>query len=183
MSDLDDLRALLGAPSYRGPAFDWEAASGAVGARIPNDFRALVDAVGPGRIGGDLVLLAPGAPDPDYDQIALHRERRAGLDAIWEDEAEDPPEERSKPAVFDEPGVEPVLWAYSELGYYLHWVAKSGEDPASWQIALDVARGGEWEFHSGTATRLLLTLLRGQTASRYLGHLQNTERHTFTPVT
>lgn len=182
MSDLDDLRDLLDAPPYQGPSPDWEAASAAIGARIPDDFRALVNAFGPGHIGNGTVLLAPGAPDRDYDQIAVHQERRAGMEAIWEDELEDPPEERTKPAVFDEPGVQPILWAYSNLGYYLHWVARPGQDPASWQIALDVARGSEWEFHPGTATRLLLSLLRGQTSSRYLGYLQNSEQHSFTPV-
>lgn len=182
MSDLDDLRDLLGAPAYNGPSFDWEAASGALGASIPGDFRALVNAIGQGLIGNDTVLLAPGASDYDYKQIAVHQERRTCLETIWEDEADGPPEFRFKPAVFNEPGVEPILWAYSSLGYYLYWVAKPGQDPASWQITLDVARGAEWEFHPGTATKFLLALLRGQTSTEYLEYLQNTEQHTFTPA-
>ncbi|MFG3342532.1 hypothetical protein [Glycomyces sp. NPDC048151] len=182
MTDLDELRALLGAPRYTGPAFDWDAASDALGATIPADFRALLDTLGPGLIGNDTLLLAPGASHPSYDQIAMHRERRAGLDEIWEFEAEDPPEERSKPAVLDEHGVEPILWASSGLGYYLHWIAVPGQDPATWRIAVDIARGGEWEFLPGTATELLLGLLSGKTDSFYLGYLRKPEQHRFSPA-
>jgi hypothetical protein len=182
MTDIDDLRDLLGAPAYSGPPFNWEAASAAIGANIPADFRSLVNAFGPGDIGTDVVLLAPGHPDSDYDQIGVHRERRAGLAEIWETELDGPPEFISKPAVFNEPGVEPVLWGYSTLGYYMYWVAKPGQDPASWQLALDVARDGSWEFHSGPVTSFLLGLLRGQITSRHLYFLSETEQHTFTPA-
>lgn len=182
MSDLDDLRDLLGVPPYRGTPVDWDAASNELGARIPRDFRAMVDAFGPGQIGNDTVLLQPWAADGNFDQVAVHQERRRGLETIWEAETHSPPVFRTKPDVFDEPGVHPVLWAYSGLGFYLHWVARPDQDPASWQIALDSARGSDWEFHPGTATGFLLGLLRGRTSSKHLAYLENAEQHTFTPA-
>jgi hypothetical protein len=182
MSDLDDIRDLLGVQPYRRTPTDWEAASQALGASIPSDFRALVNAFGPGLIGNDTVLLQPYATDKNYDQVLVHQERMRGLEIIWEDEEDDDPEDQTKPLIFNEPGVRPVLWAYSSLGYYLHWAARRDTDPASWQIALESARGEDWEFHAGTATSFLLRLLRGQEPSKHLGYLQNAEQHSFTPA-
>ncbi|WP_327115764.1 hypothetical protein OHB12_02555 [Nocardia sp. NBC_01730] len=182
MSDLDDIRDILGIQPYRGAPTDWEAASQALGVSIPGDFRALVNALGPGLIGNDTILLQPYATDENYDQVLIHQERMRGLETIWEEETHDPPELRNKPTIFDEPGVRPVLWAYSGLGFYLHWVARPDTDPASWQIAFESARGEDWEFHPGTATSFLLRLLRGQEPSKYLDYLQHPEQHSFTPA-
>lgn len=68
------------------------------------------------------------------------------------------------------------------VGFYLHWVTRSDTYPASWQIALESARGEDWEFHPGTATSFLLRLLRGQEPSKYPDYLQNAEKHFFTPA-
>ncbi|MEU5882236.1 hypothetical protein [Spirillospora sp. NPDC047279] len=182
MSDLDDLRDILGAEPYRGAPADWETAGQTLGASVPGDFRELVDAIGPGVIGDYTNLLQPYATDEDYDQVLIHQERTSGLETIWEAETHSPPEFRSRPEAFNEPGVRPILWAYSDLGPYLHWAARPGTDPASWQIAVETARGDHWEFHEGTATGFLLRLLRGQVPSTYLNYLHNPDQHTFTPA-
>ncbi|MEV6322461.1 hypothetical protein AB0M45_14895 [Nocardia sp. NPDC051787] len=182
MSDLDDIRDILGVPMYHGARTDWEAVSQALGACVPGDFRELVDAFGPGMIGNDTVLLQPYATDEDYDQVLIHEERMRGLESIWEDETHSLPEFRTKPTVFDEPGVRPVLWAYSSLGLYLYWLAEPDVDPDSWQILVEQARGCDWEFHPGTATSFLLRLLRGQEPSKYLDYLRHREQHFFTPA-
>ncbi|MEV0362693.1 hypothetical protein [Nocardia fusca] len=182
MRDLEEIRDILGVPPYRGAPTDWEAAGQALGATIPRDFRTLVDAFGPGMIGNDTLLLQPYATDQDYDQVLIHQERMRGLEITWEDETHSPPEFRAKPAIFDEPGVRPVLWACSGLGFYLYWVARPDTDPAAWQIAFESARGEDWQFHSGTATSFLLRLLRGRESSKYLDYLQNVEQHSFTPA-
>lgn len=64
----------------------------------------------------------------------------------------------------------------------MSWVARDDADPSTWQIAVEPARGGQWEFHPATATNLLLRLLRGQAASLYLRSLRNAEQHSFTPA-
>jgi hypothetical protein len=182
MSDLDELRALLGVEPYRGGPADWQAASRTLGATVPNDFRELVDAAGPGTIGHDTLLLQPFAANQDFDQIRRHRARMEDLEFLWEDEEQDPPEERTKPEVFNEPGVRPVLWATSGLGFNLFWVARDDTDPAAWQIAVEPARGGQWEFLPGPATNLLLRLLRGEVFTQYLTTLAAPEQHYFTPA-
>lgn len=183
MSDLDDIRDILGFEPYRGAPIDWEAACQTIGATIPSDFRELIDATGAGKIGYDTLLLQPFAINTNYDQIHRHREQMRNLAVIWEDEENVDPEDRTKPLIFNEPGIRPILWGASGLGYYLYWVAREGADPSTWQIAVEPARWGQWEFHSGTATNLLLRLLRGETTTRYLSSLRNTEQHSFTPAT
>lgn len=181
MTDLDDLRTLLGAPAYGG-ATDWNAAARELGAAVPTDFRELLDAFGSGRIGHDTLLLRPFAPDGNFDQIVRHRERLEDLEMIWEDEAELVPDEITKPAEFDQLGVRPMLWAASGLGFYLYWIACDDTAPDLWRIAVEPARGGIWETHPGTATNLLLRLLRGETTTRFLHSLQDAEQHYFTPA-
>jgi hypothetical protein len=182
MSDIDDLRGLLGFGPYRGAPVDWDAAGRALGASVPADFRELVDAAGPGKIGYDTLLLQPAASDRRYDQIRRHRERMEDLQIIWEDEEQDEPEDQTKPQVFNEAGVRPILWATSGLGFNLFWVARDGVAPSSWRIAVEPARGGEWEFHAGTATNLLVRLLRGEEPTTYLSSLASADQHSFTPA-
>jgi hypothetical protein len=50
------------------------------------------------------------------------------------------------------------------------------------KLALDVARDGSWEFHTGPVTSFLPGLLRGQVSSRHLYCLSEAEQHTFTPA-
>lgn len=182
MSDADEIRSLIGAQAYQGPPIDWDAANRALGVSIPADFRELVDAIGPGRIGHDTLLLAPFAAAVNYEQIGRHRLRAEELEMIWEDELEFVPDEITKPEIFNEPGVRPVLWADSGLGFYLYWVVREGTAPSSWEIAVEPARSGTWEFLPGPATSALLRLLRGEIPSRYLSSLQDAEQHYFTPA-
>jgi hypothetical protein len=113
MTDIDDLRGLLDFGPYRGAPVDWNLAERTLGASVPTDFRKLVDATGPGKIGYDTLLLQPVASDRRY--------------------------------------VEP-------------------------------ARGGEWEFHAGTTTNLLLRLLRGEEPTTSLSSLASADQHSFTPA-
>ncbi|MEV3934829.1 hypothetical protein AB0K52_02440 [Glycomyces sp. NPDC049804] len=182
MSDADEIRSLIGAGTRQGPPIDWEAPNRALGVTIPADFRELVDAIGPGRIGHDTLLLAPFATPVYLDQVGRHFQRAEELEMIWEDELEFVPDELTKPEVFNEPGVRPVLWAASSLGFNLYWTVREGTDPASWQIAVDPARSGTWEFLPGPATSALLKLLRGELPTRYLFSLQDAEQHYFTPA-
>lgn len=182
MTDVDDIREILGAAPYAGAPVDWDAASAALGANVPQDYRTLINTLGPGLIGHDLVLPQPFAANPNYDQVRRHQERTNGLQKIWEDEAQGPPVFRTKPAVFDRPGVKPVLWASSGLGNYLYWIADPSADPSTWDTAVDSARGEEWEFFSGPATSVLLRVLRGQEETDYLEALAEQEEHFFTPA-
>lgn len=182
MSDIDDIRSILGFEPYRGAPIDWDAASTEIGATIPRDFRELVNATGAGTIGHDTLLLRPFATDPNFDQVRRHHRQTRNLALIWEDEEQDDPEDRTRPEVLYEPGVRPILWGASGLGYYMYWVAREGTDPESWQIAVDPARYGPWEIHPGTATKFLLRLLRGEVNTQYLHSLAKTEHHYFTSV-
>jgi hypothetical protein len=183
MTDVDDIREILGADPYQGAPVDWEAASSALGVPIPADYRALVDTLGPGLIGRDLVLPQPFAGNRNFDLIASHQERMDGLEKVWESEAQGPPVFRTKPAVFDRPGVTPVLWALSGNGNYLYWIADPSANPSTWDTAVDSARGEEWEFFSGPATSVLLRLLRGEAETDYLSALARSAEHSFTPAT
>lgn len=183
MSDIEAIRDILAAPPYQGPPVDWEAASRALGAPVPHDFRELVDTLGPGLIGHDTLLLQPFAAHPGFDQIRTQRERTEALAEIWEDEKNypDDPELPTKPAVFDEPGVRPIVWGASGLGFYLWWIAREDTDPASWGTALEQSRGGEWEFHDGNATSILKGALTGELDTFYMENLREAEQHFFSP--
>ncbi|HEY1175206.1 MAG TPA: hypothetical protein VGF17_03545 [Phytomonospora sp.] len=181
--DIAVITAVLGIEPRERPPVDWAAASAELGAGIPADFRALIDAVGPGRIGHDTLLLAPFAADGNYDQLDTQRERTEALATIWADEADyDDPEFISKPAVFDEPGVRPIIWGASGLGFYLWWIARDGTDPSTWGTALEQSRGGEWEFHTGNATSILRGALTGELDTFYMDSLRDDEQHYFTPA-
>ncbi|MEV6325399.1 hypothetical protein AB0M45_30120 [Nocardia sp. NPDC051787] len=182
MSELDDIRDILGFEPCRGAPIDWEAASQALGATIPDDFRALINATGTGRIGYDTLLLRPFAVNANYDQIRCHHKRMRDLEVIWEDEEQNDPEDQSKPLIFNEPGVRPILWGRSGLGFYFYWVARDDTDSSKWQIAVEPARYGQWEIHPGTATNLLLRALRGDVTTLYLSSLRDAEQHFFTPA-
>jgi hypothetical protein len=179
MSDVDEIRSILGFEPYRGEPIDWDAAGLELGATVPGDFRELIDAAGSGKIGNDTLLLRPFAPDRRFDQIARNQRRLRELETIWENEAEYVPDELTKPTVFNEPGVRPVLWATSGLGFNLFWIARDDTPPSSWRIAVEPARGGMWQFHDGTATNFLLRLLRGEEPSRFLYYLEDADQHFF----
>ena len=61
VSEMAELRELLGAPSAGVAAVDWAAVHARLGVRLPADYRQFVNTYGPGAL-GDIQIMAPGAP-------------------------------------------------------------------------------------------------------------------------
>ncbi|CAL9328934.1 hypothetical protein SUDANB105_00031 [Streptomyces sp. enrichment culture] len=76
MSSLDQLKSLLGTPPGRQPGpDDWAEVEQYVGAALPDDFNAFLDAYGSGVLSDELVVLHPRGSSPLLER--MHRIRLA----------------------------------------------------------------------------------------------------------
>jgi len=140
---LAELRELA-PPQGRPPAPDPWASPRA----LPPDFMQLAIQWGPGRFGGFLWLLVPGAENQD---LALEVQANRQLRALREVEA------GGEPVPYEIDRLLP--WAVSDNGDVAYWRADG--EPAQWSVVVNEGRGPEWHEFPGGAVEFLLAWLTG----------------------
>ncbi|MEV4561346.1 hypothetical protein AB0K51_30775 [Kitasatospora sp. NPDC049285] len=131
---VERLCAITGWKPTERPSVDWQAAEAALGTALPQEYKEVVDAFGPGSFDGYVDLLTPNGK---------------GLDLInWSKTA---PADRFAPLpTFPAPdGL--LQWASSEQELELAWQTGAA-DPSAWPVLVRPDVTGEWrQFDCGVA--------------------------------
>ncbi|MEU7044429.1 SMI1/KNR4 family protein [Streptomyces varsoviensis] len=133
----------------------------ALGARLPEDYKQIVEAYGGGVFDETIWLLEPDCADEDYDLVAQQKERDEVFAELWG--VGEP-----KPAELEADGARVIPWAAIEgSGHYLYWLVRPGQQPEEWTVMLNEGRGPEWERHPLGCAEFLVGVLAGEVESRY----------------
>ncbi|MFJ3517000.1 hypothetical protein [Streptomyces sp. NPDC090131] len=156
MSSLDDLQALLGEPAvHRQPNLgDWNEIEEHVGAALPGDFKAFLDAYGSGVISGELAVFHPRGSRPLLERMLgnhqLFAERRKR--ALSTGDFEHVPY-----AFHPEPGGL-ISWGYDHSGDE-HFFLPCDPDPDRWKV-VTMAHGEGCETFDGPFSGFALMFVR-----------------------
>ena len=144
MDALAELRELA-PPGPRPPAPDpWASPR-----RLPPDFMAVAIEWGPGRFGGFLWLLVPGAANQDL-ALEVHANRQLrGLREV---------EEGGEAMPYEIDRLLP--WAITDNGDVLYWRVEG--EPTAWTVVINEGRGPEWHEFKGGALAWLAAWLAGR---------------------
>jgi hypothetical protein len=123
VDDLAAVRQLAGPPPPRAGPVDWAAVHGRLGFALPADYRAFIDAYGPGTF-GDIHIAAPGAPGK--------MELFAFLNCIY-NQVRDLPRDAWDPPYYPEPGGA-ICCGQTTSGWLIAW-APVRHDPDQWTVA------------------------------------------------
>lgn len=162
MSPLDELTALLGAPDPVCAPADWTETESHLGTALPGDYKAFVDAYGPGAVCDELVAFHPDAPSAllprmrrTHALFAARRERAGG-------------DLRDHPHPFHpEPGGL-ISWGYDPSGDE-HFFLPCDPDPARWKIVTMVHEVGCTTFNGSFSAFVLAFVREWSAAHRYPG--------------
>ncbi|MBB5112144.1 hypothetical protein AB0K27_02120 [Micromonospora echinospora] len=152
MTEFQELLAAVPPPAGRSSRFDqWDELDRRLGFAVPQDYRLVIDAYGPGCFDGYLHVLQPKSP---FEPIRLgsfgaqYRERiRAQIETG-----------RVIPHAPDR--LQPV--ARTEDGDVVSWVVASAGESDSWSLAINNSSRSEWlSFEGGIASFLHAVFVGG----------------------
>ncbi|MFA4082852.1 hypothetical protein [Mycobacteroides salmoniphilum] len=164
MAAFDELVALVRPPDLWRFAIDWEAIESSIGARLPDDYRSIVDHYGWGGFYEDLAIWVPPTLSvPEHGDITIQgpwaRDSLAGLRAsipasdVWVF-----PDGTSAPVDLGDDANIPFLgWGANSGGCYGYW-HMIGPDPNTWPVVY-TNLGGNWDYHPGGLAEYLLAKL------------------------
>lgn len=154
VSSLEALQALVPPPTAALSAPDWAVIEPQLGIRLPDDYKRLVEIYGPGSFDGFLWVLQPLGPNEHLD---LLRQREIRLVALRE------AQEHGEAVPFPvHEGQDPLLpWAITDNGDVCFWLMDPLDDPNSWAVAVNEARGDAWHRFEGSASDFLAAVLSG----------------------
>ncbi|MFC5253513.1 Lsr2 family DNA-binding protein [Streptomyces nigrescens] len=147
MNDLEELKRICPPPTNR-PVHaspDWDLIEQRLGTRLPNDYKELFEAYGPGGFfdfvalfepQSDLVAIDIGAQTPKV--IASLEKRRD-----WS----------GYRIPYATSSLQPA--AVTDNGEYVFWVTEPKNSPDLWKIAVNEASGDRWFTFAGTMTAFL----------------------------
>ncbi|MDQ0961304.1 hypothetical protein QFZ66_005182 [Streptomyces sp. B4I13] len=174
-SDVENLIALLGVgePHAAGQVTDWGQVEARLGHALPSDYQALIGGLGGGgRVDGYLWLLEPDCPNPHYDLVTTDGDQIEILAELWEAGEE-------RPTELVNSGAQVFPWAVTDNGECLYWFAQPGVSPGDWTVAVNEARGSEWEFFTSGCVEFLNGILSGTLGSELLWSKFPTDPHEF----
>jgi hypothetical protein len=151
MTALDDLMALIPPPPQARPT-SWEGIALPGGTGPPPDYRALLDAYGPGRFDGFLRLFEPRSANRHHDILY---QTRAQIDALrtLRERGEDVPYD------IDTLDGQLVAWGMTDNGDVAYWRRAPGAPPEAWTVTVNESRSPEWFDYDGPVTEFLLDVL------------------------
>lgn len=115
---------------------------------LPDDYKSLVELYGPGAFDDFLWILQPF---DDNEHLDLLAQRTARLDALRDLQSQG----QAIPYAIDS-GIEILLpWAITDNGDVVYWVVEPRDQPHTWSIVMNEARGPLWERFEGSATEYL----------------------------
>ncbi|MFD8001293.1 SMI1/KNR4 family protein [Streptomyces mirabilis] len=173
-ADLEGLIALLGVdePHAGRQVTDWGQVEARLGHALPSDYQALIGELGGGRVDGYLWLLEPDCPNRHYDLVTTDGDQAEILTELWEAGEE-------RPIELANSGAQVFPWAVTDNGECLYWFAQPGVSADDWTVAVNEARGSEWEFFPSGCVEFLNGILSRTVASEILWSKFPTEPHEF----
>ena len=162
-SAVTELTSLI--PPARTPLLvpDWADIERRLGLRLPLDYRRLVETYGQGSFDRFLWVLQPSETNQNLDLVRQHGTQLDALRAL-RDSGE------AMPFGVEESAEELVPWAVTDNGDVCHWVVSASDDPNEWSVAVNEARGSQWESFGLTATEFLVAVLSGDLRVRVFPH-------------
>jgi hypothetical protein len=140
----------------------WTNAEERLGTDLPQDYKELIGTFGGGRFDGELWLLEPDCPNPQFDLASDNEGRMEDFEDFWDMGEE-------KPAELSEEDSRLIAWGSTNSGAILFWLVLPGRNPDTWTVMVNESRGPRWEHHAMTCTDFLASLLTGRLASGILG--------------
>ncbi|MEV4943848.1 Lsr2 family DNA-binding protein [Streptomyces zaomyceticus] len=176
MTALHALTALCPPPAVPPPAPDWSQVEDAWGTSLPQDYKELVTAYGPGRFCGFITLYQPHSPSAWIDLTGpLPARLRGQIEEVRQAARHPWPLPHSPENLF--------AMGVTDNGDYLFWVTQPAETPDQWTVAVNEALRAPWFSYTGSLTEFLVGVLGGTT--RVPMFPRDLLRHgpTFTPST
>lgn len=152
---LEMLRFTL--PEIRLPV-NWVQASSVIGSSFPDDYRRMIDKLGPGEIGDEIVVKAPGLYTPDGDLFWHSNQIVSGLESAVRTVGSKalPEGVRSAKSL--------LSWGYSPSGATFFWITDG--DPEKWPIA--VASESSWRVMEYGIAEFIVRFLREEFSLPYM---------------
>ncbi|WP_187645497.1 histone-like nucleoid-structuring protein Lsr2 [Streptomyces sp. TRM49041] len=152
MTSLNDLTQLC-PPPHTAPAVDWQAVEDTLGMTLPDDYKQMASTYGPGAFCDFIRIYHPRSATPWVDltgrmPTAIREQLRQAHDQGTYPVPHDP---RHLFAI----GV-------TDNGEYLFWITDPQDQPDTWRIAVNEARGPRWYTYDGTLTNFLTEVLTGR---------------------
>ncbi|MGW2701011.1 Lsr2 family DNA-binding protein [Streptomyces sp. NPDC001340] len=170
MTSIDQLTRLC-LPPADPSLVDWGAVEATLGFRLPEDYKQLAAAYGPGAFAGFIRVFHPRGltewvdltgPVPAAMQEQLQSDR-----------------DRGRPVPYDPRSL--LAMGVTDNGEHLFWIMDPRDAPDAWRIAINEARGPLWFTFNGTLTELLVSVLSGETAVPQFPESLRREATTFIP--
>lgn len=155
--------------------FDWPRVEHLLGAPVPEDYRALLDAGG-GGLWLDYLRLYVPSPGPGMDHVDLEESglEFEQLQDMFEDEVVRPPDDLA-------PGTRLLPWASAGTGHTLYWQVSPGTPPDAYPIRISDREGDTWERYDLRTTDLLLAVVQDELPSALLNRSWMTRDPLFKP--
>jgi len=155
MAPLDDLRGIAPPPSEpTGRSPDLDGVRAELGVELPEDYVALIREWGAGGFNDYIDLYEPGHPNPNLELVGQARE--------WEWVVKEVRAQGEQLPFAPEIEVGGLLaWGADGAGDPCFWHMRS-QDPASWVIVIQEARGPDWHCYEGGLVDFLVDVLEGR---------------------
>ncbi|MDI3388747.1 Lsr2 family protein [Streptomyces sp. B-S-A8] len=123
--------------------------------QLPDDYKELASAYGPGRFADYLQLYHPHG-NTQYVDLAgpMPARIRSQLQSDYD--------QGTYPVPYDPRHL--FTMGVTDNGEYLFWITEPQDAPDNWRIAVNEARGPRWFTYDGTVTGFLVSVLSGETA-------------------
>ncbi|MGW3208989.1 Lsr2 family DNA-binding protein [Streptomyces sp. NPDC001135] len=154
MTLLERLTELCPPPAPVQPPVNWASVESALRLRLPEDYKQLTAAYGPGRFANFLWVFDPRHTSVHVNLISPAQDRTR--EQVRDDYAR---------GIYPAP-VDPDLLlpcGGTDNGEDLFWITDPKNDPDAWTIAVNEARGPRWYTFDGNLTQFLVAVLSGTT--------------------
>ncbi|MFG2815846.1 histone-like nucleoid-structuring protein Lsr2 [Streptomyces sp. NPDC048410] len=156
MTPLTALTALCPPPAAVPPAPDWSQVEDSLGTGLPQDYKDLITAYGPGQFCGFITLYQPHAPSEWADLTGPMPARLRG-------QIEQVRQTARHPWPLPHPPENLFAMGVTGNGDYLFWVTQPADTPDEWTVAVNEALRAPWFAYDGSLTEFLVSVLSGTT--------------------
>lgn len=156
MSALTTLTDICPPPVPPPPAPDWDQVEAELAMRLPQDYKQLVTAYGPGQFCDFITLYQPQAANESTDLTGPMPVRlRQQIEQVRNGARE--------PWPLPHPPERLFAMGVTANGDYLFWATEPTDEPDTWTVAVNEALRAPWYTYAGTLTAFLFTVISGTT--------------------
>jgi hypothetical protein len=150
MSAGEDLLRLVAPPEDAQVEIDWVAFEGRLGFRLPSDYKWLVDRYGAGSFDSLLHILQPDSP---FEPLVLERSAARAAEIL---------DQLRGSGEFIPYGTDELLpVGKTDNGDTIYLVKRPDDEPDSWVVTVNAARGVKWPQFGGGIVAFLVAVLSG----------------------